>query len=93
VRELDSARVTAKRLRGPARQAFLQRLADLDRSLIEAARAQCDAATLQRLVAAADAELAPFRTRMAADAFERSRTVCIDRSLRDHLRLPVVAFE
>jgi hypothetical protein len=93
VRELDSVRVTAKRLRGPARHAFLQRLAELDRTLIDAARAQCDAATLQRLVAAADAELAPFRSRMTPEAFEQSRIVCLDRCLRDHLRLPVVSYE
>ena len=93
VRELDVARAAAKRLRGPAREAFVQRLAELDRALIDAARAQCEAATLQRLAAEADAELAPFRSRMAGDAYERSRTVCIERALRDLLRLPAVAYE
>jgi hypothetical protein len=93
VAELDAARAAAKRLRGPAREAFVQRLAELDRALIDAARAQCEAATLQRLAAEADAELAPFRSRMPGDAYERSRAVCIERALRDLLRLPAVAYE
>ena len=93
VHELDAARAAAKRLRGPARDAFVQRLAELDRALIDAARLQCEAATLQRLAAEADAELAPFRSRMAGDTYERSRRACIDRALRDLLRLPAVAYE
>jgi hypothetical protein len=93
VRELDAARGTVKRLRGPAREALLARLAELDRMLTDAARAQCDAATLQRLESDAEAELLPFRARMAADAYERARMACLDRCLRDLLRLPVIAYE
>jgi hypothetical protein len=93
VRELDAARATAKRLRGPARDALLERLAVLDRMLTDAARAQCDAATLERLASDAEAELAPFRARMPTEAYEQSRTACIDRCLRDLLRLPVITYE
>jgi hypothetical protein len=93
VRELDSARSTARRLRGPAREAFVQRLAVLDRMLLDEARAQADGATLQRFSQDADAELAPFRGRMPPDAYERSRMACIDRSIRERLRLPVIAFD
>jgi hypothetical protein len=93
VRELDTARSGAKRLRGDARDAFIARLAVLDRTLIDAAREQCDPATLQRLLAAADEELAPFRSRMAPDAYERARGACVERALRDLRRLPAVAFE
>jgi hypothetical protein len=93
VRELDAARVTSRNLRGGARDAFLQRLAVLDRGLIDAARARCDAATLKQLAAEADAELAPFRERMPADAYARSREACTDRGIRERLRLPIVAFD
>jgi hypothetical protein len=91
VRELDATRAAAKSLRGEARVAFLERLQVLDRTLLEAARAQLDAAALQQLAEEADAELAPFRSRMPADAFQRSRSACIDRLLRERRRLPVIA--
>jgi hypothetical protein len=93
VRELDSARATARHVRGAARDAFLQRLAVLDRALIDAARAQCDAAVLRQLAVDAEAELAPFRERMPADAYARSLEACIDRAIRERLRLPVVTFD
>jgi hypothetical protein len=93
VRELDAARAAAKNLRGDARAAFVERLRGLDDTLVGAAREQCDAATLQRLGAEADAELAPFRDRMPRDAFEQSRRACIDRLIRERRRLPVVAYD
>ena len=93
IRELDAARVTSRRLRGAARDQFLERLAALDRMLIEAARGRCDEATLRRLGDDADAELAPFRTRMPPDAFARARRVCIDRLIRERQRLPIVSFD
>jgi hypothetical protein len=93
VRELDSARASARRLRGGARDAFLQRLAVLDRTLVDAARSRCDAPTLQRLTAEADAELRAFRTRMPAEAYERSRVACVDRAIRERLRIPVLTFD
>jgi hypothetical protein len=93
VRELDGARASAKGLRGAARESFLERLRALDASLLDAARDRCDASTLQQLAAEADSELAPFRDRMPADAYQRSRAACVDRSLRERLRLPVIAFD
>ena len=93
VLELDSARGTAKGLRGSAREVLLKRLSMLDRALMDAARARCDAPTMQRLGAEADAELAPFRGRMPPDAYLRSREACLDRAIRERLRLPVVAFD
>jgi hypothetical protein len=93
VRELDGARGTARRLRGPARDAFVERLVALDRMLLDAARAQCDRPALQRLTAEADAELAPFRARMAPDAYERARALCVDRGIRELRRLPVLSFD
>jgi hypothetical protein len=93
VRELDAARTTAKNLRGERREAMLQRLRELDRELVQAARATSDAGTLQRVVAEADEQLSPFRGRMHADAYAQSHQACIDRLLREHARLPTIAFD
>jgi hypothetical protein len=93
VREIDAARGTAKALRGEARGRFLTRLRELDASIIAAARQCCDEASMQTLRAEADAELAPFRERMPADAYEEARHACVDRLLRERSRLPTIAFE
>lgn len=93
VRELDGARPQAKGLRGDARQAFLDRLRDLDAQLIAAARDACDAAAIAEIGDEADRELAPFRERMPEDAFRAARQACVDRILRERRRLPVVAYE
>ena len=93
VSELDTARARAKALRGEARRAFLDRLAEIDRVLLETARMHCDPATLEELQAEADTELASFRPRMAAEAYERARAACVDRFIRERARLPIVRFE
>ena len=93
VRELDAARASAKTLRGEARQTFLERLAAIDRMLLDAARQQCDDATLRQLTSDADAELSPFRDRMPRDAFAASLRASVDRLIRERARLPVVTFE
>jgi hypothetical protein len=93
VRELDTVRAGAKSLRGEARSRVLERLRALEGALGEAARARLDAAALQEIEAEADSELAPFRERMAAEAFERARRACVDRIVRGRARLPVLTFE
>jgi hypothetical protein len=93
VRELDATRGTSKGLRGDRREALLQRLRDLDRHLLDRARAAADENTLDRLAAEADAELSPFRNRMPPDAYAQSRQACIDRLVREHARLPTIAFD
>lgn len=93
VRELDAARARAKGLRGEARATLLERLRALDAQLVAAARQACDAATIEALGAEADQELAPFRARLPADAYERSRRACIDRLLSARARLPIIAYQ
>jgi len=93
VRELDAARAGAKSLRGDARDRLLERLRSLERALLDAARARLAPAVMADIEREADAELAPFRDRMPADAYQRSRAACIDRIVRDRARLPVLAFE
>ena len=93
VREVDAARGRSKNLRGDARTALVERLRMLDARLVEAARDVCDTTTLQRLDSDADRELAPFRQRMPAEAYAQSKQLCVDRLIREHLRLPIIAFE
>ena len=93
VAELDAAKAGAKGLRGEARRHLLDRLQALDAEVLAAARARLDAATLAGLATEADAELAPFRDRMPADAHRRAHAASIDRLIRDRLSLPVVSFE
>jgi hypothetical protein len=93
VREVDGVRGRSKGLRGDARAALLERLRALDARLVKAARDVCDEPTVERLEADADRELAPFRQRMPAEAYGHSKQLCIDRLIREHLRLPTIAFD
>lgn len=93
VRELDAVRAGSKGLRGEAREALLERLRALDLRLLQTARAGCDGPTLQRLGAEAEVQLAPFRDRMAPGVYAQSKQACIDRLIREHLRLPTMAFD
>jgi hypothetical protein len=93
VGEIDIARSGSKGLRGAARHALIEQLRALDRALLDAAYAQCDEPIRQALGAEADAELAPFRARMAPEAYEQSRRAAVDRLLRESRGLPLVTFE
>ena len=79
--------------RGEARRRVLDDLRLYDTQLVAAANARCDAQTRQALVAEAEEELAPFRARMPAEAYEQSRQACVTRLLRERLRLPVLTYE
>jgi hypothetical protein len=92
VRELDGTRAKAKTIRGEARDALIDRLRELDTSLIEALRGRTDQATLQQLDVEADEELKPFRARMPADAYQQSHRACVDRLLRERAGLPAIAY-
>ena len=93
IHELDAERAGARSIRGDRRAALLDRLRELDASLLDAVRTQCDDATLRELDADASAQLAPFRERMTADAYERSRAASLERGIRERFRLPVIAYE
>jgi hypothetical protein len=93
VREIDVARAGARSIRGEARHTLIERLRAIDQRLLDAARAQCDAQTMDALIAEADADLAPFRGRMVPEAYEQSRRAAVDRLLRERRKLPIVAFE
>jgi hypothetical protein len=93
VRELDAARAGAKNVRGEARSRLLERLRTLEQELGRVARSHLDAAALREIEAEAESELAPFRERMPADAYERAHLACVDRIVRSRARLPVLTFE
>jgi hypothetical protein len=90
--ELDQARVSARGLRGDARRALIDRLAALDRDMLQMARESLDDRTRADLARQADEELAGFRDRMNADRFSRTREAAIDRLARERFGLPIVSF-
>jgi hypothetical protein len=90
VRELDRSRGSAKQLRGAARTALIDRLAALDRELLEAVRAELDETRRHELMAEAEAEIAPFLSRMGTEARAGAIDAAFDRLLRDAFGLPVL---
>jgi len=90
-RELDAARAETRGLRGEARQALIDRLAALDRELVQRARTLLDESAREALGRDADEELEPFRAAMPAPAFARAREAAIDRLVREQLGLPTIS--
>jgi hypothetical protein len=80
-------------LRGEARERIAARLVELDRMMLDAARAHADPAALQTMRAEAVEQLLPFRDRMPADTYQRAIESAVDRLLREREQLPFVSFE
>jgi hypothetical protein len=80
-------------IRGETRVRVSARLAELDRAVLEEVRRRVDAGALQALTQEAADQLAPFRDRMPADAYDRAIETAVDRLLRDREQLPIIAFE
>jgi hypothetical protein len=80
-------------IRGESRARAVARLAELDRIMLDAARAQADPTVLRDVRAEAVEQLVPFRDRMPADAYLRALESAVDRLLRDHEQLPTLTFE
>ena len=80
-------------LRGEVREQILRRLVELDRMMLDSARAHADPATVHALRAEATEQLLPFRDRMPADAYDRAINSAVDRLLREREQLPTIAFE
>ena len=91
-RELDVAKSDARGIRGVARQAMVERLADLDRDMLDAARTKVGEAELSRLSHDAEEELSAFRVGMSAEAFARARAAAVDRLVRERFALPTITF-
>ncbi|HKY23053.1 MAG TPA: hypothetical protein VJM31_17695 [Vicinamibacterales bacterium] len=80
-------------LRGDARRRVTERLVELDRLMLDAARAQIDPIALQAIRVDAIEQLLPFRDRMRADAHQLAIEAAVDRLVRQHEQLPTVSFE
>jgi hypothetical protein len=88
--ELAALRDGARSARGEARATLTGRLPALDAALLAGARAALPRDTLDRLEADAAADLAPYRSRLSADAWQRSLARGTDQLIRDHLGLPTI---
>ena len=95
VRELDHLAADARAARGERRAAIVDRLQALDGELLEAAvkETETDASVVATLNREAEAELAPFISRMPQQALDRARSAAFQRLLRDGVGLPVLAYE
>ncbi len=88
VRALDAVQPEALRARGDARDALLLKIAAIDAALVAAATLALTGVERATLEKEADAELAPFRQRMAPEAYAQSRRAALDRLVRLHFGLP-----
>jgi hypothetical protein len=88
-REMD----IAGGVRGAKRQALIERLAALDRELLDAVRARLDDSSRARLTREAEEDLAGFRSGMSPEAFARAREAAVGRLLRERAGLPTIAFQ
>ena len=87
---LATIRESSARLRGDARTEVETALASLDAELSDAVRRHSAPEWMDSIRAEAAADLAPFRSRLPAEAWDRSMNVTIDRLLRDRLGLPAL---
>jgi hypothetical protein len=83
----------ARQARGEERAALIVRLGELDAALIAVARGHVDTETAAALKREVDADLAPFASRMTADARARASSLAFDKLVREALGLPVLAYE
>jgi hypothetical protein len=93
VRAIDAERAQASQARGDARAALLGRLAAIDERLVDLARARLSPDREAELRQEADAELAAFRERMPADAYEAARRAALARLVRAASGLPLIRYE
>lgn len=90
VRSLDPLLSEAPRARGDARDALLLRIAAVEAELVAAAAAALTESERIAIDREADAELAPFRPRMAPESYAQSRRAAFDRLVRLHFGLPAI---
>jgi hypothetical protein len=91
--ELETLAIEASRARGENRARIIERLAALDRELMAAALAHLDASRTRELEQEAEAELAPFRSRMSSDVRTNAVRAAFHRLVRESAGLPVLVYE
>jgi hypothetical protein len=93
VRELDRLAPDARAARGEERARIIARLSELDAELLAAARTELRDEALADLRREADAELAPFGSRMDAATRTRAVDVAFQRLVREAAGLPVLEYD
>lgn len=92
VGDVAAVQAESKGARGDKRAGFVERLKELDRQLMAAAREEAQRSMLAGEVrTAASAELAQWRERMTTDAWDGAVQAAADRLLRDRFDLPDLA--
>lgn len=87
--QLAAVREQLRHARGDARRQLVERVADIDRAIGEAARRAADV-SLADVELEAGRELAAFRQRMSPAAWQRSIDAAVDRLLRERFGLPAI---
>jgi len=90
IERLSAMRDGLAQSRGVARDPWLAQLEPIDRDLLTQARRLVDAQVLRGLTEQAERELAPYRDRLAPEAWERAVTVTVERGVRAHVGLPTL---
>lgn len=90
---LDGLREASSSARGAARDAVLDALAALDRTLLIEAEGALSPARLQALEAEAVRELAPFRGRLPATQWDAAVGAARARLVRAAVHVPIVSFD
>lgn len=90
IERLSAVREGLARTRGTARDPWLAQLGPIDQDLMARARRVVDAAVVRGLTEQAERELAPYRDRLAPEAWQRAVSVTVDRGVRAHLGLPTL---
>jgi hypothetical protein len=92
IERLANDREASRTLRGEAREHYVRLLGEIDGGLLETARQVTTAETLSHLRDEAAEELSDYRARMAPDAYERAVRAAAEKLLREHWKLPVIAY-
>ena len=93
INELSAIRDAARTARGEARKALAAQLTPIDTALVGAARESLNGGVLDQLRRDAEADLASYRTRLAADLWGRSVERALDQLVREHLGLPTLSLD
>ena len=88
IEQLSSLRDELAHTRGAARDLLLERLAPLERELLDHSRQVIPPDVLREITARAEQDLAPYRDRLAPEAWSRAVSVTVDRGVGEHLELP-----
>jgi hypothetical protein len=90
--ELDRLGADSRHARGDLRAGIVERLAELDRELMQAAAAEVDAPAAALARQEAQSEIAPFGSRMTPDVRATAIQAAYERLIRETLGLPVVRY-